>query len=184
MSLKNFIKIYDDVISEELNVHINKYINTLNFEPALTIGGLQDNIRKAGVYGLADICSSLTDTKWYNFFATLFWDKSRQYQRETQTEIPLDRIMEISVLRYKEEGHYLFHSDHCFKVPRTLSFIYFANDGYVGGELSFLEPGTDVAFDVIPKKNRLIIWPSNFLYPHRVKKVTSGIRYTIVGWIC
>ena len=32
------------------------------------------------------------------------------------------------------------------------------------------------------KSNRMIVWPSNFLYPHAVKPVTEGIRYSIVSW--
>jgi hypothetical protein len=184
MNTESFIKIYDNIISEELNLNLNKLVNTLNFEPAVTVGGLQENVRRAGVHGLSDFSTSLTDVKWYNFFYVLFKNMCRQYQVDTKTDIPLDKIVEISILKYKEEGHYLFHSDHCFSNPRTLSFIFFVNDEYTGGELSFLTPGTDTAFDVLPKKNRLLIWPSNFLFPHKVKKVTNGTRYTIVGWVC
>jgi len=31
-------------------------------------------------------------------------------------------------------------------------------------------------------KNRMLIWPSNFMYPHLVKPVTKGIRYSVVSW--
>ena len=31
-------------------------------------------------------------------------------------------------------------------------------------------------------KNRLIVWPSNFLFPHSVQPVSSGERYSIVSW--
>ena len=30
--------------------------------------------------------------------------------------------------------------------------------------------------------NRMIIWPSTFLYPHTVKPVTKGTRYSVVAW--
>jgi predicted 2-oxoglutarate/Fe(II)-dependent dioxygenase YbiX len=33
-----------------------------------------------------------------------------------------------------------------------------------------------------PKTGRTIIWPSNFMYPHKVIPVTSGTRYTLVSW--
>ena len=29
---------------------------------------------------------------------------------------------------------------------------------------------------------RLIIWPSNFMFPHRVNPVIKGTRYSIVAW--
>ena len=28
----------------------------------------------------------------------------------------------------------------------------------------------------------LVIWPSNFLFPHGVKPVKKGKRYTVVAW--
>ena len=34
--------------------------------------------------------------------------------------------------------------------------------------------------EIVP--NRLIIWPSNFLFPHSVLPVTKGLRYSVVAW--
>jgi predicted 2-oxoglutarate/Fe(II)-dependent dioxygenase YbiX len=28
----------------------------------------------------------------------------------------------------------------------------------------------------------MLIWPSNFLYPHKVNPVKKGIRYSMVCW--
>ena len=33
------------------------------------------------------------------------------------------------------------------------------------------------------KKGDLLIFPSNFLYPHEVEPVTKGVRYSYVSWI-
>ena len=30
---------------------------------------------------------------------------------------------------------------------------------------------------------RLVMWPSNFMYPHSVSPVTKGTRYAIVSWL-
>jgi predicted 2-oxoglutarate/Fe(II)-dependent dioxygenase YbiX len=94
-------------------------------------------------------------------------------------------ITEISALRYSVGGHYKFHTDYHFKIPRTLSLIYMVNEDYVGGSLCFKGPKTDdteVLKKVEPKKNRLIIWPSCHLFPHAVEPVKEGVRYTIVCW--
>mgnify|MGYP001213588018 CR=1 FL=1 len=32
------------------------------------------------------------------------------------------------------------------------------------------------------KKGDVVIFPSNFMYPHRVEKVTKGTRYSFVTW--
>ena len=33
------------------------------------------------------------------------------------------------------------------------------------------------------KKGSAVVFPSNFMFPHEVQKVTSGNRYSIMTWI-
>jgi predicted 2-oxoglutarate/Fe(II)-dependent dioxygenase YbiX len=33
------------------------------------------------------------------------------------------------------------------------------------------------------KKGELLIFPSNFLYPHKVEPVKKGKRYTYISWV-
>ena len=60
----------------------------------------------------------------------------------------------------------------------TLSIIGILNDNYEGGELIMFE---NTKIDT--KKGDLIIFPSNFLFPHRITPVTSGVRYSYVSWL-
>jgi predicted 2-oxoglutarate/Fe(II)-dependent dioxygenase YbiX len=58
-----------------------------------------------------------------------------------------------------------------------LTALAILNDEYEGGELVFwqdtvIETGTGDIF----------VWPSLFLYPHRVEPVTKGERYSAVSW--
>ena len=55
----------------------------------------------------------------------------------------------------------------------------FLNDEYEGGDFSLCN-GEMV---IQPKKGDLIVFPSNFMYPHEVKPVTSGDRITCMTWI-
>ena len=50
------------------------------------------------------------------------------------------------------------------------------NDDYEGGEFSIC--GRDVPL----KAGQIVIFPSNYIYPHGVKEVTSGTRYSFVSW--
>ena len=59
-----------------------------------------------------------------------------------------------------------------------LSIIGLLNDDYEGGELIMFE---DKKIDT--KKGDLLIFPSNFLYPHKVTPVTKGVRYSYVSWV-
>tara|TARA_R110000751_G_scaffold10350_1_gene37979 strand:- start:1383 stop:2012 length:630 start_codon:yes stop_codon:yes gene_type:complete len=74
---------------------------------------------------------------------------------------------------------------------RKLSVICSLSDpkDYVGGELEFAknnnEPGKTVETgqckEIIPRGS-IIVFPS-FMW-HRVKKVTQGVRYSLVAWTC
>ena len=59
-----------------------------------------------------------------------------------------------------------------------LSIIGLLNDDYEGGELIMCENKK-----IDTKKGDLIIFPSNFLYPHKVTPVTKGVRYSYVSWM-
>ncbi len=74
------------------------------------------------------------------------------------------------------------HTDHHCDIPRTLSLIYLCNNDYKGGELVFHDPVDSSTHPIEVRPNRVIIWPSNSLFPHEVKEVTKGIRYSVVSW--
>jgi len=60
----------------------------------------------------------------------------------------------------------------------TLSIIGILNDDYEGGELTMFD---DKKIDT--KKGDLLVFPSNFLYPHEITPVTKGVRYSYVSWV-
>ena len=59
-----------------------------------------------------------------------------------------------------------------------LSIIGLLNDDYEGGELIMFE---DKKIDT--KAGDILIFPSNFLYPHKVTPVSKGVRYSYVSWV-
>jgi len=74
------------------------------------------------------------------------------------------------------------HIQHMFDGKRkgapVLSIIGILNDDYEGGELIMFEDKK-----INTKKGDLIIFPSNFLYPHEITPVTKGVRYSYVSWV-
>jgi hypothetical protein len=87
--------------------------------------------------------------------------------------------------RYSENKKMALHIDHIkslFDGDRkgipTLSCLGVLNDDYEGGEF--------VMWDnkVIPlEQGDLLIFPSNFLYPHKVQPVKKGIRYSYISFV-
>ena len=103
-------------------------------------------------------------------------DKNKIFQIEVR------KIVSIDILKYEESGFYEWHSDHAAEAPRTLSMIFMLNNEYQGGNLCFRDPNGTNEYEIKNEPNKIIIWPSTFLYPHTVKPVTKGIRYSVVAW--
>ena len=51
------------------------------------------------------------------------------------------------------------------------------NDSYDGGE--FVLCGEPLE----KKQGSAVVFPSNFMYPHEVKEVTDGKRFSVMTWI-
>jgi len=57
-----------------------------------------------------------------------------------------------------------------------LSILGFLNDDYKGGEF-YLKDN-----HIKTKTGDILIFPSNFMFPHEVKLIKKGIRYSFVTW--
>lgn len=82
-------------------------------------------------------------------------------------------------LKYLPGSYYRQHVDSGTVIHRTLSIIILLNDAFEGGEISFF----DGQYRVPVKANQVVVFPSNFLFPHQVETITSGIRYSIATWV-
>ena len=56
-----------------------------------------------------------------------------------------------------------------------LSILGVLNEGYEGGEFVFFQD-----YEVPLKAGDIMVFPSNFMYPHTVKELTKGERFTFV----
>lgn len=59
-----------------------------------------------------------------------------------------------------------------------MATLIYLNDDYEGGELEF--PTHQLSYK--PKTGDLIMFPGNMHYPHEVKTITSGSRWTVPMW--
>ena len=94
------------------------------------------------------------------------------------------KLESINLLKYEKNNFYKKHTDAFHQVNRQLSFIINLNEGYEGGELIFYYPNNQQAAysKVDLKTGDLVMFPSNFMYPHSVQPITSGVRYSVVCW--
>jgi len=190
MEIKNFIKIYDEVLPWKVVSNLIRFANVSNFEEAKiggdekTIGGRSDfNIRKTYTLYLNKAHNSLSNVHWHNLLESYFVKGLTRYKFDANIlDFQYGRVFDIEILKYENTGFYTWHVDHFSEIPRTMSCILLLNNDYEGGNLYFRNPDGSGEWEVEVKPNRMIIWPSNFLYPHTVKPVTKGTRYSVVAW--
>jgi predicted 2-oxoglutarate/Fe(II)-dependent dioxygenase YbiX len=92
---------------------------------------------------------------------------------------------EIRFNKYSKNTKMAEHCDHIHSmfdgqrkgIP-ILSVLGILNDNYKGGEFIMFKD-KEIKF----KTGDLLIFPSNFLYPHKVEPVTKGIRYSFISWV-
>jgi len=107
------------------------------------------------------------------------------YSNEILTkEIIMKEIWNI-INKYSKNKKMAEHCDHIHSmfdgnqkgIP-TLSVLGILNDDYEGGEFIMLEDE-----EIKLKKGDILVFPSIFLYPHKVEPVTKGTRYSFISWV-
>ena len=191
MEIKNFIKIYDDVLPLTAIATLVKWGSKASFQDAGIISsdegcinGVQKNVRNTKAISLNNKSSSLTNVHYCMLVGRTCMDGIQKYVKDLNIhDFQVNGINDIQLLKYETGGFYTWHIDHAGEIiPRTMSCILFLNDDYKGGELIFRDPNGENEMAIKPKSSRLIIWPSSFMYPHTVKPVTEGTRYSVVAW--
>jgi len=93
----------------------------------------------------------------------------------------------FSQIRFNRYNKNQIMSKHCDHITSLftgnirgipiLSIVAVLNDDYEGGEFIMFDN-----YEIKFKAGDLIIFPSVFLYPHLVKPVKKGVRYSFVSW--
>ena len=102
-------------------------------------------------------------SEWFNGWSGYSHVRFNRYDPETRMKLHCDHI------------HSLFDGER--KGIPILTLVGALNDDYEGGEF-VLFGDQKVALPT----GSIAVFPSNFLYPHEVKPVKSGVRYSFVSW--
>ena len=150
--------------------------------PNEPVSKVDKSTRNVSTYSLLPNGPSKTEAHWHNFFKFWIGKLVKHYFTDKYKHFSIRGFYEFTLLKYEPGGHYIDHVDHAESVPRTLSIILFLNDSYTGGEIEFFKPDMSSSQVIKPQTGRLIMWPSNFVYPHKVLPVKKGTRYSLVSW--
>ncbi len=180
----DYIYLKENGISNELcDDVLNEYASTDEWKVATVASNAVRDLRNCDNIAISqdevktnDIRIDLDDRIYESV-----WDCVVEYLKIHTTSIcNITRDSGYELTRYKKDGYYGPHVDASGRRPRELSCSMILNDEYEGGQFAFFD--RQVTLNL--KKGDIIIFPSNFMYPHEVLPVTSGTRYALVTWIC
>jgi len=98
--------------------------------------------------------------------------------RESHGEISAYQDTGYSLRKMEKGQFYTEHTDQGASIPWQLTCSIILSDQYTGGEFCFFNRALCYQLE----KGDAISFPSNFMYPHEISEVTSGVRYVIVTW--
>ena len=180
--MKEWIGYYEDVLSNELSENIIS--DTWDWKPSTysTHEGISPNSKNKVVM---DDCWITEKMKyWIDLLDTTkkvvkLYKEKHPYMKYYNP----NRTTDFRLNKYGKGGFMAEHADNIhhshnqqYGYPST-SLLYFLNDEYKGGEIVI----ADTVYKT--KRNSAIMFPSNFMFPHYVNKITKGTRYSIVTWI-
>lgn len=88
-------------------------------------------------------------------------------------------IESLEFLKYDKTDFFQQHNDLGQGLTRRISLVFYPNDDYVGGEIEFVNHGIKIK----PKKNQLLVFPSDYEYLHKVHEVQEGIKFSVASFL-
>lgn len=104
------------------------------------------------------------------------------FYRQLNPYVAIKKDTGFQLLRYEVGQHFRDHIDNIAGHPtwgqRQLSAVLYLNADYEGGCLHFPRQKKKIK----PRAGSVVLFPSNFAYPHESQDVTSGTKYAVVTW--
>ena len=183
-NIEDYILVFENIVPDDLCDRIlDEFVNNSNdWSPTFIGAGVVDTkVRNADIIGITlqsviqqnPEIRKVLDNELFQCAATAI----KKYN-EIFPDAMIEQDSGYELLRYREGQFYVQHTDSFMKQPRSVSCSFALNDDYEGGEFAFWNKDKKV----ILKKGSVLLFPSNFMYPHEIMPVTKGTRYSIVTW--
>jgi len=181
-TLQDYIQVFDNIIPDELcDAILKEYAPDGEWTPTYVGEGILDRdirnvdsipISRNEVIG-SNYTRRLLDNELFKGAAEAI---KRYNEKFPEARIESDSGYEL--LRYQTGQFYKQHTDSYKAHPRAVSCSFALNDDYEGGEWAFWNRDLKLK----TKKGSVVLFPSNFMYPHEILPVANGTRYSIITW--
>jgi predicted 2-oxoglutarate/Fe(II)-dependent dioxygenase YbiX len=177
MNIKDYIfvtKIFDSQECDEIVRKADQYNwRQHKWNDANTKSKGMEEIDDILVCNIDPILESKIAPKLFNVFgkySLLFGPKNVPIQLINQWDT-------IRINKYTKDVGMRSHIDHGIdREHPVLTIIALLNDEFTGGSTKILGEAVTLS------KGSAVIFPSNFMFPHEIEPVISGIRYSITTW--
>ena len=182
--LMYYAKLYRGVVSNEICDQTVKEMYTLEFEQHNFYNAKTgENKPRSGSQELSMSWGNVSTKKQLNKFVD---DTAYKYVQDLKMPwfTEYQGYSHVRFNKYAENKKMALHADHIHSlfdgerkgIP-ILSVLGVLNDDYEGGEFYLIDEKTDLS------KGDILVFPSNFMYPHKVEPVTKGTRYSYISWV-
>ncbi len=186
LGLEHFIWHGEEFIEPEFcDKLLEEYAPTNYWDQTLTGSGHDPNARKCQFIPISEqaIIEEENEDERREIDNQLFEivkDIIEEYQsRHPEFDLEIQEDSGYELLKYEEGDFYIQHSDSFKQQPRALTVIMSMNDAYEGGEVALFNRELVYKLDA----GDVLVFPSNFMYPHEIMPVKSGTRYSIITWV-
>ena len=179
--LQEWVGYYEDIIPKDECKNLIRDVKKSGLLKPSTYSNHTGEIKRSDNRVVMDdmwVKDKTTSSIINDFFGKVIRKYSDKFKR-----FSCQRHSGFRVNRYSSGGFMSEHTDNIhhshgqqYGFPQV-SALLFLNDNYKGGE--FIVAGNEYE----TKIGSGIIFPSNFMFPHEVKKITHGERWSIVTWL-
>ena len=179
--LQEWVGYYEDIIPKDECKNLIRDVKNSGLLKPSTYSNHTGEIKRSDNRVVMDdmwVKDKTTSSIINDFFSKVIRKYSDKFER-----FSCQRHSGFRVNRYSSGGFMSEHTDNIhhshgqqYGFPQV-SALLFLNDNYKGGE--FIVAGNEYE----TKIGSGIIFPSNFMFPHEVKKITHGERWSIVTWL-
>jgi hypothetical protein len=187
-NLEDYIKIYNNFISKEICNQTVKELNLIDKKSWQEHSFYNRKTKKhVSISGNKELSVSYgLNISTNKVIMDLIWKALFEYIKKLNFHW-FDGWQGYSHVRFnkysksKKMAEHCDHIAHIFDGERkgipTLSVLGILNDEYKGGEFIMFKDK-----EIKLKAGDILIFPSIFLYPHKVEPVVKGTRYSFISW--
>lgn len=184
--LENYVLKIPNILDDAFCKKIIKELQSAHWE--INTFYNHKNKKISSVSGAQELDTSYTKIKSNDVIIKKLWLAIHKYIVEFLKFKWFDSWEGYSPLRFNRYSKNQLMMEHCDHIKSlftgenrgipVLSLVGLLNNNYTGGEFIMFQ---DKEYKI--KAGEVLLFPSNFLYPHKVLPVKKGIRYSYTSWV-